>query len=68
MDITGRGLWKTYDEIDYDSGDFLELGRDFARHYKNEIRTGRVGYAKAELFKQRTCVDFAEQWFHRKRR
>jgi aminoglycoside 3-N-acetyltransferase len=66
--VDGHTRWKTYDEIDYDSSDFEELGRDFSKHYKNEIYTGHVGYAKAELFKQRSLVDFAAQWFHRKRR
>ena len=68
LSIDGHTRWKSYQEIDYDSSDFEALGRDFAKHYKDEIRSGRVGYAKAMLFRQRICVDFATGWFHRKRR
>ncbi len=66
--VEGHRRWKTYRELDYRSDDFVDLGRDFYKHYRNEIRVGRVGHARALLFRQRTCVDYATTWFHRKRR
>ena len=68
LSVDGHTRWKSYQEIDYDSSDFDALGRDFSKHYKDEIRSERVGYARALLFRQRFSVDFASGWFHRKRR
>lgn len=66
--VDGHRRWKSYSELDYQTDDFSQLGRDFRKHHKNEIRTGHIGSASAELFRQRLCVDFAAQWFHRNRR
>jgi len=60
--------WKRYRDINYYSDDFDLLGRDFERECKDQIRKGKVGYAKAQLFPQRLCVDFAEKWLERNRR
>ena len=66
--IDGHRRWKSYEELDYCSDDFPDLGRDFEKHYKNEIATGRIGNARGLLFRQRSCVDYATQWIHRHRR
>ena len=66
--VENHRRWKQYVEVDYHSDDFALLGRDFEKHYKSEISTGLVGYGNSVLFKQRVCVDYAEQWIHRKRR
>ena len=68
VQIDGHTRWKTYEELDYSAEDFAELGHDFMNRCKHDIRLGAVGYAKAQLFRQRVCVDFAMQWFHRNRR
>lgn len=68
VSVDGHRRWRSYRELDYDSSDFEALGRDFDKHYKSEVSIGRIGYAKAKLFRQQTCVDYAVQWFHRKRR
>lgn len=66
--IDGHRRWKQYDDIDYDTDDFEELGRDFVRDNKDNVATGTVGYAKCQFFPQRLCVDYAVRWFERKRR
>jgi aminoglycoside 3-N-acetyltransferase len=60
--------WKRFKDINYHSDDFERLGRDFERECKDQLHRGSVGYAKAELFPQRLCVDFAEKWLERNRR
>jgi aminoglycoside 3-N-acetyltransferase len=66
--VDGHRRWKSYEELDYESDDFTEFGHDFLNRCKHDIHIGTVGYAKAQLFRQRICVDFATQWFHRNRR
>ena len=68
VNVNGHRRWITYEEIDYDSSDFDRLGKDFADKYKQEVKTGKVGYADAQLFPQRLCVDYAADWLKRKRR
>ena len=66
--IDGHRRWKQYDDIDYDTEDFEQIGRDFLRDNKDMVAIGTVGYAKCKLFSQRLCVDYAVRWFERKRR
>jgi aminoglycoside 3-N-acetyltransferase len=60
--------WKRFKDINYHSEDFERLGRDFERVCKDQISKGKIGYAKAQLFPQRLCVDYAEKWLERNRR
>jgi aminoglycoside 3-N-acetyltransferase len=66
--IGGHRRWKRFRDINYHSDDFERLGRDFEREYKDQIRKGMVGYARAQLFAQRLCVDYAEKWIEHNRR
>lgn len=58
-------VWKEYDDIDYRTDDFEEIGR----HYENgnDLKTGKVGNATCRLMKQRSLVDFAVQWMKNNR-
>ncbi len=64
----GHRRWKRFRDINYHSDDFDRLGKDFERECKDQIRKGKIGYAKARLFPQRLCVDYAEKWLERNRR
>ncbi len=66
--VEGHRRWKSYREINYDSSDFADIGRDFDSRYKQQVRTGRVGLAECRLFPQRLCVDFGVSWIERRRR
>lgn len=68
MKVGAHRRWKRFKDFNYHSDDFGRLGRDFEREYKDQIRRGFIGYAGAQLFPQRLCVDFAEKWFERNRR
>jgi aminoglycoside 3-N-acetyltransferase len=65
--IEGHRRWKPFEDLAIDSSDFEALGHDFEKHHGKEIRSGRVGNARALLFRQRSCVDYAVSWMHRKR-
>ncbi len=65
--IDGHRRWKWFKDIDIDSDDFDQIGRDFEKKHANDITTGKIGRATAKLFRQRTCVDFAVHWIERHR-
>ena len=66
--VDGHRRWKNFTDINYNSDDFAELGKAFARSHKQSVRTGRVGEATATLMLQRELVDFAARWMHTHRR
>jgi aminoglycoside 3-N-acetyltransferase len=66
--VDGHRRWIRYDDLDYDNSDFADFGKDFEDKYKQEVIAGKVGYGDARLFSQRLCVDYAVDWFTRKRR
>ena len=65
--VEGHRRWKPFEDVVLDSSDFEQLGHDFVKHHAREVRSGRVGNARAVLFPQRSCVDYAVSWMHRKR-
>lgn len=58
-------VWKEYDDIDYQTDDFEEIGRRY--EHANNVQTGRVGNAVCRLMKQRSLVDFAVHWMENNR-
>jgi aminoglycoside 3-N-acetyltransferase len=66
--VGGHRRWKRFNDVNICSADFAGLGADFSRRQAGRIRTGRVGLARAQLFPQRACVDFAVRWLERHRR
>ena len=66
--VEGHRKWKQFRDVNIDSDDFADLGRDFCKHEGSVIREGKVGAARALLFPQRACVDYAARWLPRNRR
>ena len=66
--IEGHRRWKNFTDINYSSDDFADIGRAFAKSYKQEVRSGHVGHASSTLFPMRSAVDFAARWMHTHRR
>ena len=66
MMVDGVRQWVTYDDIDWDDSDFIELGVDFARE-TGQQRQGKVGQATALLMPQRPLIDYAVTWFEKNR-
>jgi aminoglycoside 3-N-acetyltransferase len=65
--VEGHRRWKRFRDIEINSDDFADLGDDFCKHNASAVREGKVGLARARLFPQRTCVDYAVKWLHRHR-
>ncbi len=66
--MEGHRRWKKLNDINIDSSDFAQIGRDFVRSDERAALTGRVGNASATLFLQRAAVDFAVRWIEKNRR
>ena len=61
----GRRVWKIYRDIEIDSDIFPEIVSIFEQ--TGQVRIGVVGSAATRLLPQRAAVDFAVQWFTRRR-
>ncbi|MGL6009779.1 MAG: aminoglycoside N(3)-acetyltransferase [Culicoidibacterales bacterium] len=56
----GLREWVWFDDCDYDSDDFLKLGRTFSKTYP--VSQGTVGSAATKLFSIRDAINYAKQW------
>lgn len=66
MMINGKREWVTYETLDVDDEDFLELGADF--NWDMNIKTHKVGNADTLFIKQRNLVDYAVKWMEKNRK
>ena len=57
----------SYEELDYDSSDFADAGRDFEDDRPEAVTRGAVGLADAKLIDQRAVVDYGATWFEENR-
>jgi aminoglycoside 3-N-acetyltransferase len=65
MRVGGQPRWLEFDELDFDDGDFAQLGAAFEA--AAAVRRGRVGAAECRLMPQRELLDFAVPWMERNR-
>jgi aminoglycoside 3-N-acetyltransferase len=62
----GERVWATYDELDYDSTDFLRIGRGFELD-TDFVRIANVARAESRLMRIRPLVTYAAEWMRRMR-
>ncbi|MFW9895254.1 MAG: AAC(3) family N-acetyltransferase, partial [Candidatus Thorarchaeota archaeon] len=63
--IKKKRQWLEYEDLDYNSDDFEQLGIDFES--ETNYTPGKVGQAEARLISQREIVDYAIKWFNNNR-
>ena len=56
----GKRTWKWFDDYEYNSDDFSELGEKFEEKYR--VKKGKIGNAESRLFSLRDGVDFSKGW------
>lgn len=61
----GRSVWKTFDEIDYDDGDFPQLGEDYEKNYP--VSQGFVGMANCRLIDMYSLCQYGFTWMNQHR-
>ena len=61
----GQRVWKQYRDIELDADLFPEIGVEFEQ--TGQVKIAQVGSATTRLFRQRPTIDFAVQWFTRRR-
>jgi aminoglycoside 3-N-acetyltransferase len=62
--VEGQRRWITFDDLDWNDGDFVRIGADFATDTGLE-RRGRVGAGEGVLVPQAPLVDYAVAWMGR---
>ncbi|MBL8673569.1 MAG: AAC(3) family N-acetyltransferase [Rhodospirillales bacterium] len=65
--VDGRRQWATFSDIDFDDGDFDDIGHAY-EIATGAVAVGPVGRATARLMRQRPLVDFAARWMAANRR
>ncbi len=65
MLINNERKWVEWKELNLDSEDFENLGKDFESSINFVV--GRVGLAEARLISQQRIIDFAKEWFKKNR-
>ncbi len=63
ISVNGSRQWRTFDDIELNCDDFLEIGKTFEKSGL-EFSKGRVGYAESVLIPQKEMVDFAVGWMN----
>src|SRR5690625_5852367 len=51
--------WVTYNEIEYDETNFIQIGSAFEK--KQKINTGMIGKAPSKLMNQKKLIDFTTE-------
>lgn len=57
---SGKRVWKTYSDIDFDTDCFINMGEDFNK--AGYVKVAQVGSASTKLFAVRDAVDFGVNW------
>jgi aminoglycoside 3-N-acetyltransferase len=65
MIVKKKRQWIEYEDLDYNSDDFEQLGKDFES--ETNYIPGKVGNAESRLISQREIVDYAISWFSKNR-
>ncbi|WP_347551984.1 AAC(3) family N-acetyltransferase [Pseudalkalibacillus hwajinpoensis] len=60
----GQRVWKTFQEIDYDSDCFETIGYHFEQ--SESFRMMKIGNATCKLIGQRAMVNFGRDWFEKR--
>jgi aminoglycoside 3-N-acetyltransferase len=56
----GERCWKCFDDYDYNTEDFMIIGKEFEENFN--VQKGKVGNAECKLFEMTDGVDFAKTW------
>ena len=63
----GERTMVSFEQLDYDSDDFAEVGRDFEDDHPAALARGTVGAADVRVVPQRALVDYGAAWFEENR-
>lgn len=65
MEINHNREWVWFEDYNYNSDDFDDLGKDF--ELQAEVKIGNVGNAVCRLFDMKPGVDFSTKWLQKHR-
>jgi len=64
--VNNQRKWVEWEELDIDSDDFSQLGKDFES--KINYKPGKIGIADSRLISIRAIVDFGVEWLEKNRK
>lgn len=64
----GRTIWESFEDIDFSSDDFAQIGSEFEQDCKGTYTQGFVQKSRCVLAEQRAMVDYAVQWLEKNRK
>lgn len=59
----GQSVWKEYETIDFEDGNFEQMGVQFEKEFL--VRQNQIGQANSKLFSLRDAVDFAKAYYEK---
>lgn len=63
--VDGKRKWISYDTLEVDDSDFIEMGEAFEKEY--DVKKVKIGNCDARLIRQRDVVDFAVKYIEKTR-
>jgi aminoglycoside 3-N-acetyltransferase len=66
MLINNQRKWVEWEELDVNSDDFAQLGKDFES--KINYKPGKIGIAETRLISLRAIIDFGVEWLKKNRK
>ncbi|MFP4321234.1 MAG: aminoglycoside N(3)-acetyltransferase [Anaerolineales bacterium] len=67
MWVDGACHWVTFETVDYDDADFVQLGAAYEAAFPKAVQVSTLGKATVRLMRQRPLVDFAVEWLNTQR-
>jgi len=64
MMVDGVRRWVTFETVDYDADDFVQIGTEYEINHPDAVQIGTLGKATVRFMRQRPLVDFALDWLN----
>jgi aminoglycoside 3-N-acetyltransferase len=64
--VNGQRKWIEWEELDLNSDDFAQLGKDFES--TTNYKPGKIGLAESRLIQIQAIVDFGVEWLKKNRK
>jgi len=64
MMVDGVRRWVTFETVDYDADDFVQIGTEYEITHPDAVQIGTLGKATVRFMRQRPLVDFALDWLN----
>ena len=64
----GEREWICFNDIDWETDDFIKIGKAFEKNHTDNVKRGKIGNAKCKLFELTAMVNFGIEWIKSNRK